>query len=232
MSPDPFTLAHSGLGTITLVLFWATYLQVKGSPRHRSLGRLFIWSWVPVLASVFGVSVLAADRFSPPELVQFIYLSTCVAVVVATAWLSLRWKRDLARFRGRWFKAGGVTLVAMALAVLAAGIAGGEVMPIVFSSVGLIYGTAMVRFAWRSGPIHPNWPLMWHLNGMMYLVNALHGTLLAVAWRHLVDPTVGDLANIVAHFGTLALCLALRLYWGARRNAPMRFGPTGRAEFA
>lgn len=225
MSSALYTLAHIGFGTATLGLFWATYCQVKGSPRHRRLGRLFVWSWVPVLASVIGVTILKRAAFTPPELVQFLYLTLCVVVVLATAVQSLRRKHDLDRFRGRWFRAGGVALTLSGLLVLAAGLASGEVLPVTFSSVGLIYGPAMLRFAWMRGAVHPSWPLIWHLNGMLYLFNAIHGTLLAVAWRALVAPEAGPMLNVATHVLTLGVVLALRLYWGQRRNAPLRFRP-------
>ena len=222
MAFDTLTLAHIGLGTATLCLYWATFAQVKGSRRHRRLGRLFLWSWVPVLASVGGVTVLKSTSFTPPELIQFVYLSVCVAVVSATAFLAIRWKRDLARFRGHWFKAAGAAIFALGALVLAAGLATGAVLRMTFSTVGLIYGGAMLRFAWMRTPVHANWPMIWHLNGMIFLFNAIHGTLAAVIWRAAIDPAAGEAVQVVSHFGTLAICLALRLYWGARYGAPLR----------
>ena len=149
MTPDPLTLAHIGAGTISLVLYWATYAQTKGSPRHKRLGRWFALSWVPVLISIAGVLLFLPEHFTPPQAVQFVYLMLCVVVVIGTGILAIRLKRDLARFRGAWFKAGGVAIFALGALVLAAGLAEKQSIPIALSSVGLIYGGAMIRFAWR-----------------------------------------------------------------------------------
>ena len=69
---------------------------------------------------------------------------------------------------------------------------------------------------------HPNWPLIWHLNGMTFLFNAVHGTLLAVAWRALVDPAAGPEVNMVTQVGTMLAALAMRIYFGRRFGAPLR----------
>lgn len=216
------TLAHIGAGTLTLVLYWATFAQTKGSPAHKRLGRWFVASWALVLTSVGAVTLLRPVGFTPPEAIQFAYLSICVIVVTATAFLAIRWKGRLDRFRGFWFKASGVLIFALGAFLFVVGLAQGLPMPLAFSSVGLIYGAAMIRFAWMTREPHRNWSLIWHLNGMIFLLNAIHGTLLAVAWRYLVDPAAGDWLNVVTHFGTMAICLWLRLWFGARRNAPLR----------
>jgi hypothetical protein len=76
------------------------------------------------------------------------------------------------------------------------------------------------------------WWLGWHLNSVLLLSSAVHGTLLAVIYRTLIDPHGFDAAQLVTQPGTLLLALALRIYIGHARGVPMRFcrsprDPTG-----
>ena len=61
--------------------------------------------------------------------------------------MAIRLKGDLHAFRGLWFKAIGIVAFAMALVVLGAGLATRNPMPAIFSVIGLVYGGAMIRFA-------------------------------------------------------------------------------------
>jgi hypothetical protein len=222
MRLEPAYLFHIASGSLAVFLYWATLLQRKGSPRHKRNGRWFLAALAVVLASIGGIFFLSRRSFSPPDLVQFVYLTICLAMVAATAFMAIRLKHDLRTFRGLWFKAIGVAAFIMALAVLGAGLATRNAMPVIFSVIGLVYGGAMVRFAFMRSAPHPNWPLIWHLNGMTFLFNAVHGTLLAVAWRALVDPAAGPEVNMATQIGTMLGALALRIHFGRRFGAPLR----------
>jgi hypothetical protein len=95
-------------------------------------------------------------------------------------------------------------------------------MPVIFSVIGLLYGGAMIRFAFMQSEAQPNWPLISHLNGMTFLFNAVHGTLLAVAWRALIDPAAGAEVSMVTQIGTMLGALAMRIHFGRRFGAPLR----------
>lgn len=232
MPPEPATLLHIGFGALAILLYWAAATRRKGGAAHRRLGRLFLLSWIPVLGTVAGVFFLSSRPFAAAEIVQFVYLSLCVVAVGGTAFLAIRWKRDLARFRGLWLRASGGVVLALGAVVLAAGLAEGNPVPVAFSTVGLLWGAASLRFAFISGPVDPRWSRIWHLNGMVFLFNATHGTVLAVLWRVAVDPEAGPWLNVATHFGTMALCLAARLWLGARHDAPMRMRAAPGAVFA
>lgn len=231
MTDEMMRLAHIGAGLVTLGLYWAVLLRRKGGRQHRRLGRLFLYSWGATLATVALVMLARSGRFAPPEVVQFVYLSLCVIVVAATALFSRRFAGDLGRFRGLWFRLGGAVIFGLGGLVMAAGLALGQMLPLAFSSVGLIFGGAMLRFAWMRAPVHPNWALIWHLNAVVYLFNAVHGTLLAVLLRAWIWPEAGDGLAAVTHFATLAVCLGLRLWYGRQYHAPMVFR-AGRAVLA
>ncbi len=222
MPIEPAYLFHIAVGTAAVTLYWITFSQRKGSPRHKRFGRWFLGSLGIVLASVGGIFFLSGRTFSPPDIVQFSYLVVCVVMVSSTAFLAIRLKEDLPAFRGAWFKAIGGIAFAMALVVLAAGLTVRDPMPVLFSIIGLLYGGAMLRFAFMRAEPHRNWSLIWHLNGMTFLFNAVHGTLLAVVWRFLFDPASGDEVNLVTQIGTMLGSLALRLWFGRRYGAPLR----------
>lgn len=222
MPLEPAYLLHVAIGTVAVILYWTTFAQRKGSPRHKRFGRWFLAALGTVLLSVGGIFFLSSRVFAPADIVQFSYLVICILTVGSTTFLAIRMKNDLPAYRGTWFKAIGGIAFAMAIVVLAAGIAVGDPMPVLFSVIGLLYGGAMLRFAFMRAEPHRNWPLIWHLNGMTFLFNAVHGTLFAVAWRFLFDAASGDEVNLVAQIGTMLGSLALRLWFGRRFGAPLR----------
>jgi hypothetical protein len=222
MRLEPAYLFHIASGSLAVLLYWATLLQRKGRPRHKRNGRWFLVSLAVLLVSIAGIFFLSRHGFSPPGVIQFSYLSICLIMVASTALMAIRLKRDLRAFGGLWFKAIGIVAFAMALVVLAAGVATRDPMPAIFSVIGLVYGGAMIRFTFMQSEAHPSWPLIWHLNGMTFLFNAVHGTLLAVAWRALVDPAGGPEVNFVTQVGTMLAALVMRFYFGWRFGAPLR----------
>lgn len=196
---------------------------MQGYPSHKAWGRLFFTSLLPVGLSVGAILILRSETFDPASMVQFIYLLLCLLTIGTVGWTAIRWKRDLERFRGLHFRLLGQAMFVSGAVVLVAGAASGQPLAMILSSIGLIYGAAMIRFAKLQAPAHPKWWLGWHLNSVLLLLSAVHGTLLAVIYRTLVDPTGFDVAQLVTQPGTLLLALALRVYVGRQRGVPMRF---------
>lgn len=217
-----FVAVHVAAGSVALVCYWVALLSSKGSDRHRAAGRVLLLVLLAVTASIGPVLLLAPD-FAPPELVQFVYLAVCVPTVSMLAYTAIRWKRDVERFRGWHFKTLGVVLFVFGLVVLAAGIASARPLTVLFSWIGLVYGGAMIRFAWMRATPDPRWWLGWHLNAVCGLFNAVHGTFLAVAVRRGFDTGPGDEVALAAQLLTIAGGLALRVWYGRRRGAPWRF---------
>jgi hypothetical protein len=229
MSSFPL-FSHLVTGGLTFVFFWAAVLTVKGSPSHRRRGKLFFISLVPVGVSVGAILVLRSNTFDPARMVQFIYLLLCLSTVGTVGWTAIRWKQQLERFRGLHFRILGAAMFVSGALVLVAGVLAGQPLAMILSSIGLVYGAAMVRFAWMSSPLHPKWWLGWHLNSVLLLSSAVHGTLLAVIYRTFVDPNGFDAAQLVTQPGTLLLAVGLRAYIGRQRGVPMRFAAVPRME--
>lgn len=225
MSPEPAHLAHYAIGTAAIVLFWSTLLRRKGSPGHRLSGKLFFATLLAVLATVGAIFFLSSRAFAAPEVVQFFYLSLCVVTVVATAFAAIGLKNDLERFRGLWFRALGAAAFLMGGAMLLIGLATGQALLMVFSIIGLVYGGAMLQFArLKQAPIS-NWWLCWHLNGVCFLFNAVHGTFFAFTWQVLVDPAATEDIQVAMQLATMGIALAMRIWFGHRYRAPLRFTP-------
>ena len=223
MTHDQAVNFHILVGSLALLLYWIPLLSRKGGARHKAFGRPFFISLVLVALTVGPLLFLRPGAFDPAHVVQFTYLSVSLVTVSALGWTAIRWKNQPDRFRGLHFKLLGPVLLLLGTAVLAAGLVKSDPLPVVLSSVGLFYGTTMLRFAWVRGPLHPSWWLNWHLNAVCGLFTAVHGTVLFVAWQWLVAPEAGREVAALFHLLVLVMAIALRLWFGARRGVPLRF---------
>lgn len=222
MPTEPAYLLHAVAGSVAVILYWAAMAQRKGSRPHRRYGKMFLATLAIVMLTVGGIFFLSSRVFAAPEIIQFTYLVLCVYMVGTTAYTAISLKDRLEDFRGLRFKVTAIAAFALALVVLAAGIATANPLPMIFSVIGLGFGGGMIRFAFMRAEVHPRWSLIWHLNGMCFLFNAVHGTIIGVLWRVLVDPTIGQEVHIYTQIGTMLIALAMRLWFGRRHNAPLR----------
>lgn len=213
---------HIAIGSLAILFFWAAFLSTKGGTRHRAWGRRFFVTLMAVALSVAPLILLRPGPFDPGWVIQFTYLALCLMTVTMVGWTAIRLKDDLDRFRGRPFRSLGIVIFLLGCVVLAAGIARQNVLTVSFSWVGLVYGGAMIRFAWMKAEPHPRWSLIWHLNAVCGLFNAVHGTFLAVTWRMTLDPTAGDELGATMQALTVLVGLGLRIWFGARYGAPIR----------
>ncbi|MCV3209281.1 hypothetical protein OHD62_23600 [Mesorhizobium sp. YC-39] len=223
MSYNIPVLAHVAIGSAAILFYWVTLLSVKGSKRHRAWGRAFFSMLMLVALSVGPLLLLGPDAFDPAFVVQFVYLDLCLITVAMLGWTAIRWKDDVDRFRGWHFKALAFAILVLGMIVLISGIASGTLLTVIFSWIGLVYGGAMLRFAWMRAEPHPRWWLGWHLNAVCGLFNAVHGTFLAVAWEWLAGAQTGDEVSVVMQLATIAAAVAMRVWFGHRRSVPMRF---------
>lgn len=88
---------------------------------------------------------------------------------------------------------------------------------------GLVFGAAMIRFARPRVPLQPRWWLGWHLNAVLLLSSAVHGTVLAAIYRSTIDPAGFEAAQLVTQPKALLLALGSRVYIGRKRGVPLRF---------
>jgi uncharacterized membrane protein len=211
---------HIGIGTLAMGLFWATLLSAKGSQRHRRIGRPFFVAMLATVVTVPPVVLLRPVPFDPGWIVSLVYLSVCVGTVVTLAWTAIRWKHQPERFRGRHFRLLGPLVALLGAVVLAAGLAKGDPVAAVLSWVGLAYGAAMIHFAWSRAALHRQWWLSWHVNAVLGLFTAVHGTLGFVVWRAWAGPAATRTDAAAWHASVLVVALLLRVWIGHRRGLP------------
>ena len=215
--------SHIGIGSLGMVLYWATLLSAKGSLRHRRSGRPFFVVLLAAVVTVPPVVLLRPVPFDPAWIVSLVYLSVCLGTVVTLAWTAIRWKDQPERFRGPHFRLLGPLLVVLGTVVLAAGLVKGDPVAAVLSWVGLAYGAAMIYFAWSRAPLHPRWWLSWHVSAVFGLFTAVHGNLGFVVWRALVAPDATRADAAAWHAGLLVVALLMRTVVGHQRRLPWGF---------
>lgn len=223
MGYDLSLWSHIGVGSLGMVLYWATLLSAKGSPRHRCSGRPFFVVLLATVVTVPPVVLLRPVPFDPAWIVSLVYLSVCLSTVVTLAWTAIRWKDQPERFRGLHFRLLGPLLVVLGTVVLAAGLVKGDPVAAVLSWVGLAYGAAMIYFAWSRAPLHPRWWLSWHVSAVFGLFTAVHGNLGFVVWRALVAPDATRADAAAWHAGLLVVALLMRTVVGHQRRLPWSF---------
>src|SRR5262245_22657480 len=140
-------LSHLVFGGLAFVFFWGAVLTVKGSPTHKARGRLFFLTLVPVGITVGALLYYRAHAWQPAVFIQFAYLLLCLIVVGTVGWTAIRLKNDVERFRGPLFRIMGPLHFISGAVVLAAGLLGNEPLAVILSSIGLVFGAAMIRFA-------------------------------------------------------------------------------------
>ncbi len=223
MRHDLSLWVHVGVGSLAMVLFWSTLLSVKGSQRHRRSGRPFFLAMLATVLTVPPVVLLRPVPFDPGWIVSLVYLSVCVGTVVTLAWTAIRWKGQPERFRGLHFRLLGPLLVLLGAVVLVAGLVKGDPVAAVLSWVGLAFGVAMIYFAKSRSPLHPRWWLSWHVNAVLALFTAVHGTIGFVVWRALVAPDATRADAAAWHAGVLVVAVLMRVVVGRQRGLPWGF---------
>lgn len=224
MTPSAAIILHIAIGSFALFAYWAALLARKGKPVHRLAGKIGLLSLAFVGLSTGPVLFTRPGPFDPGWVVQMVYLTLCLCSVSMISFTAIRFRASPARFRSKSFCVLGYVLLVMGLVVLVAGLAKADLIAIILSWVGLVFGSAMIAFVRFKGELHPRWWLGWHLNANCALFNAVNGTFMFVAarWIGLTDD------SIVAQAGfqvlTIAIALWLRLWFGARYGAPLRFG--------
>lgn len=216
--PSLTYLPHVVVGSAILAAFWAALTSRKGSPSHRRRGRIYLALLVPLLVSVVPITLKAAAEEGPVRLVQLFYLSLVVAAAGWTAWRAIRDRRDATRFRGPVFVGLAVALTGMAVLLMVMGIVTQNLIAFGFSTVGIVYGGAMLGFLGRTPG--PDWWKHWHLNGIALLFAATHASFLGLVLRTVRPDWDGEVLHGLTQFGVIAFAWFLR-QWLWRFAVPL-----------
>ncbi len=212
---------HVAMGVVVLYLFWRTLLSVKGGAVHRRHGRWYLLVVVPLLLSVLPIMLKAVADEGPVKIVQLVYLGIVFGAAAWTAWRAVKDKREPDRFRGPVFKALGGALVAFGALLMVMGIATHNLLAFGFSTIGIVYGGAMLGFLGREA--EADWWRAWHLNGVCLLFAATHASFVGLVLRTLRPEWDGAVLHAMTQLGTIAFAYLLRQALGWRymgRRAP------------
>jgi len=226
-APAAAVFFHIGIGTVALAGYWVALLSRKGMRVHRAAGRVCLATLLVVGLSVGPILFTRPGPFDPGWIVQMVYLTICLGTVSMIAFTAIRFKAEVERFRGPAFRVLGPVLLLLGLVVLAAGIATSDPVAVILSWVGLVFGPAMILFTRHKAALHPRWWLGWHLNAVCALFNAVNGTFLFVAARGIGLVETGVHQQAAFQLATIAVALGLRIWFGNRYGAPLRFGRSG-----
>lgn len=217
---DLVRYAHIAAGTVALACFWTAASLRKGSGGHRIVGRTFLIAIVGVCLTGVGIAIAAFERQQPVRGTFFAYLVLITATPSWVAWRAIRDKKDVQRFAGPLYHILGWANVVAGGIVLAIGIRYEQLVLGVASVLGLIAGSAMLRFA-RKPPASRMWWLARHYGSMVAVGIATHVAFLNLGLSHVVPAEWGTMVTRLSWFAPITLALVARVWldrkYGVRR---------------
>jgi len=216
-------LVHAGLGTLALATFWTAGLARKGSPLHRTAGKLYLLAMAALVAVALPMSLVILAQRSQVGGAFLLYLIVITTTSIWSSWRAIRDKRDWARYTGPAYRAlAWLNLVAgLGVALLGLFVANQMQLVIVsFSAIGIVSFFSMRRFA-RRPPSDPRWWLRQHLNAMLGNGVATHIAFLSIGLPKLLPMLAGPTLQNLAWLGPLVVAFAAGT-WLTRKYLPRR----------
>ena len=216
-------LLHAAVGTAALVTFWMAGMTKKGSPLHKTTGKIYLLAMVGILLSAFPMATYIAINKSQVIGGFLLYLLILTMTSVWNGWRSIRDKRDWKRYTGPIFKALMMLNLLSGLAIAAIGLFLAEQMQMVitsFSLIGIITAINMYRFQ-REAPTDPRWWMREHLTAMVGNGVATHIAFLQIGLPKILPMISGPVMVNVAWIGPLLVAVVAGTYL-TRKYAPKR----------
>ena len=220
-------LLHAAVGTAALVTFWIAGMTKKGSPLHKTTGKIYLLAMVGILLSAFPMATYIAIYKSQVIGGFLLYLLILTMTSVWNGWRSIRDKRDWKRYTGPIFKALMMLNLLSGLAIAAIGLFLAEQMQMVitsFSLIGIITAINMYRFQ-REAPTDPRWWMREHLTAMVGNGVATHIAFLQIGLPKILPMISGPVMVNVAWIGPLLVAVVAGSYL-TRKYAPKRPEPS------
>jgi hypothetical protein len=203
---------HGLLGVVALVTFWVAGLTRKGSPVHRTAGKVYLLAMVALLIPALPLAVRILLHKSQVAGVFLLYLEVIVVTSVWLSWRSLKDKRDWARYTGPAYRGLAWLNIASGAAVLALALFVAEHTRLIisaFSLIGLLGGAGMLRFA-RAAPTEPKWWLREHFGAMIGNGVATHIAFLSIGLPKVLPMLAGPVLQNLAWLGPLTIAVIAR----------------------
>ena len=210
-------LLHVSLGTLALVTYWTAGLSKKGSPLHKTAGKVYLLAMTGLLAVALPMSLklMASGRTVIAAFLLYLLVITCTSV-----WSSWRAIKDKVFKTLMWLN------LASGIAIAIVGVVFAQKMQLIitaFSAIGLISFVQMRRFS-RQPPQDPRWWLREHLGSMLGNGVATHIAFLSIGLPKLLPMPAGPALQNLAWLGPLVVAFGAGV-WLTRKYLPKREPP-------
>lgn len=209
---------HYGIGLIALSTFWIAGFTRKGSPLHKTVGKVYLLAMTGIIITASVMTAIATWRDPGPFDLFLFYLLIITATGCWQSWRAIQDKRDFQRYTGTTYRVLEVLNPLAGLAVLAVGAYIQSVLLMGFSVVGMFIGLGMFRLR-RNGPAHTLWWRDEHMNAMVGNGVATHIAFLAIGLPKILPMLAGPTLQNLAWFGPLVVATVVGV-WLKRKYAP------------
>lgn len=180
---------HIAAGALALVTYWSAAASRKGGPLHRRIGQAYLLTMVAVLLTALAMSVAFVQRGMYGIAVFLVYLVVITGTACWQAWRAVRNKRERGAFYGRNYTVLAWLNLGSGLATLAAGIALGNVLLMVFCWIGIVAGLAALRELRQPVPTNdPRWWMREHVQANLGNGVATHIAFFSIGLDRMLAP--------------------------------------------
>ncbi|MGH8104684.1 MAG: hypothetical protein ACREO1_01220 [Arenimonas sp.] len=216
-------ILHAAVGTTALVTFWIAGMAKKGSPVHKTSGKIYLLAMVGILLSAFPMATYITIYKQHVIGSFLLYLLIITATSVWNSWRSIRDKRDWKTYTGPVYKGLMVLNLLGGLAIAGIGLFLAERMQMVitsFSLIGILSAYGMYKFQ-REAPTEPRWWMREHLTAMIGNGVATHIAFLQIGLPKMLPMIAGPVMVNVAWMGPLLIAVVAGFYL-TRKYVPKR----------
>ena len=216
-----FVWTHIAAGAVALVLFWCAAFSRKGSPFHKSCGRIYLIAMVGVIITAVPLSVVLFARGQPVVGTFMAYLVVLVSLTCRNSWQAVQLKRDFEAYVGTGLKVLATAAAIAGLIVIAGGLYAGIAVLVGFGVIGPILAWQAWKLI-RNGPDAPNWWLKEHFGNMIGNGVATHIAFLQVGMVRLLPELDLGIVQNLGWFGPLVVAAIAGAWLGRRYRLPPR----------
>ena len=210
---DTLVLLHVAAGALALVTYWGAAAARKGGALHRRVGQAYLLAMVVVLLTALAMVVAFVQRGMHGIAVFLVYLVVITGTACWQAWRAVRNKRERGAFYGRNYRMLAWLNLGSGVATLAAGIALGQVLLMVFCWIGILAGAAALRELRRPVPANdPRWWMREHVQSNLGNGVATHVAFFSIGLDRMLAPLGIQAPQLFPWLAPVAVALAAGLW--------------------